>query len=279
MTDMSSPSFTDNSGPQSSQETPVPSQSLNLSPRRSSRNSRNERKEQRPPSITPRKFRRFFTPRSLDPIREPFPRHALNQITAPNFNRNAQSSPLRPFRAVGGQENSLTGFTNLKRRKLMHTPEASPEKEHGLVLDEDAKEVGLQSSPCERATIGDANQDEERYGRPTPKIAKPRIVPFSNRGIGAQLLEMSSRTSASNRQYLEYPACGQLSYHFSKNCTNVLSDYRDHTASFYSRPGDDVHRMLSTDGARNTIPFCAINFNSQYQFVPNFGHTLISSSE
>jgi hypothetical protein len=93
----------------------------------------------------------------------------------------------------------------------MHTPEASPEKENGLVLDEDAKGAGLQSSPCERATIGDVNQDEERYGQPTPKIAKPRIVPFSNRGLGAQLLDLSSRTSASSRQYLEYPSCGQFS--------------------------------------------------------------------
>jgi hypothetical protein len=202
---MSAPSFGDISARHASQEIPLPSDTSNLSPRRS---SRNERKEQRPPSITPRKFRRFFTPRSLGTVREPFPRHALNQITAPNFNRDVtQSSPLRPFQTVDGQENCLTGFTSLKRRKLMHTPETSPEKETRPTLDKDAKEVGLQSSPCERATAGDRNQDE-RFGRPSPKVVKQRIVPFSNRGLGAQLLNVSSRTSGSSRRYLEYPASG-----------------------------------------------------------------------
>jgi hypothetical protein len=86
-------------------------------------------KEKRQPSITPRKFTRFFTPRSHGPSAVGSSRRVLFDVTVPaNNQRGSLSSPIRPHSTNGGQENSPVSFTReMKRRKLIHTPDSSPE--------------------------------------------------------------------------------------------------------------------------------------------------------
>jgi len=198
-----------------SQENPISELTQSLSPPRSS--PRKGKKERRAPSVTPRKFTRFFTPRpshgSLPNTRS---RKVLNDITAPAINRHTQSSPLLPFRDINGQESSPLGFTReSKRRKVFHTPERSSRKEFGYVgsHDEDSNMAGVLSSPCERAIRNlefidedeeDGSEEEEEVDLPEEPVK--RIVGLQQRGLGGQLLLRS--IGASSRHY-SYPVNGE----------------------------------------------------------------------
>ncbi|KAG4441385.1 hypothetical protein IFR05_003142 [Cadophora sp. M221] len=237
-----------------SQANPILELTQNLSPPRPSPKRGN--KERRAPSVTPRKFTRFFTPRSSHAsLPNTRSRKALNDITGPAINRYTQSSPLQPFRDINGQESSPLGFTReSKRRKVYHTPEMSPGKELGFVgtHGDDLNMAAVLSSPCERALrdlhyIDEVDEDvseaEDEEGVP-PRPVK-RIVRLQHRGLGGQLLRRSIGTSS---RHYSYP----------------VNDWQDHTARFYSKP-EDVHISMSIlhDGDRRTIPFCARGLNAQ----------------
>jgi hypothetical protein len=207
-------------GPPSSPEVPLSSQNLNVSP---SRASSNGQKEQRPPSVTPRKFKRFFTPRSHD-YRHSSARRALHEITTPILNRNVtQSSPLRPFKSVVSKDNSKaespTSFIRgSKRQKTTHTPETSPRKSSRRYeyrspnVNEGEGDV-LLSSPCERAAPDTSyiNQESVEEDQPSPVEPMKRIVSRVGRGLGGQLLDLSIGSFiGSRRQHHVYPVNGSL---------------------------------------------------------------------
>jgi hypothetical protein len=206
----------DNLGSTSSLESPLSSHNLNHSPPRASASGR---KEQRPPSVTPRKFKRFFTPRSHD-YQQSSARWALHEITAPTLNRNVtQSSPLRPFRSVNPKEDSPTSFIrSSKRQKTTHTPETSPRKGSGrkgcsfAEVNEGERVENLQSSPCERAapdtSIMEREPAEEQQYQP-PVGPLKQIVSRVDRSLGGQLLDLSiGSSSGRRRQHHVYPVNG-----------------------------------------------------------------------
>lgn len=206
---MSSIIFSEELGPPSSQEIPSsPPRSSNSPPRRSLR------RERRDPSITPRKFRRFFTPRSLEgpQLRS---RMIFNDITAPALNRNTMSSPLRPSRGPAIESSPVEFTRDLKRRKIFHTPETSPEKlglnkEHGFVgmHNSELREGAIPSSPCARFEPEDMSIDEEGEEEVPPKPVQ-RIVRSKDRGLASQFLGMKLNCSPhSGRLRSEYPVNG-----------------------------------------------------------------------
>ena len=211
----------------------------------------NGQKERRNPSVTPRKFNRFFTPRSHGYQQTTASRRALNDITAPANNHNTvQSSPLRPKNSSDNQENQspLLFERDLKRRKLVHTPDGSPErsflsKRKGVIAGNGGKARGssqnIPSSPCERvvrstlytedieeleelegveAEVYD-DEDEEPFLPPKPV---ERIVPLSDRGLAGRLLQLSLGNSI--RQHHEYPVNGEYRNLFKSGliCTNYF---------------------------------------------------------
>ena len=219
---MSPPSPPDLSGAQSSQDLPLPHQLSRFSPQGPSIYGQDGRKERRNPSVTPRKFNRFFTPRSHGSLQLTDARQALHDITT---SRNeTQSSPLRPFKCISGQENGTTVFTrDPKRRKVVHTFESSPGHDlsnlkspdkpstpvqNGGCIEEDLHHI--QSSPCDR--ISEFVDEDEQHQQPAPL---KRITPFEERGLGAQLLQLSIGTSTRpRRQHHVYPVNGTvIDYH------------------------------------------------------------------
>ncbi|KAH8801574.1 WD40-repeat-containing domain protein [Xylogone sp. PMI_703] len=214
------------------------------------------RKERRNPSITPRKFTKFFTPRTT---RVSSTRHALYDITPPANNRSGiQSSPLRPFKSINGQENSPTGFTReLKRRKLLHTTDSSPERDSvekkfqdiefltncgNEIRDENLPDIP--SSPC---VMMESIMEREEEGQSLYKSkVKKRIVPIDSRGFAGQFAHLSiGAPTKSRRQRFTYP----------------VNDWRDNTASFYTKP-TDVHLCMGIGGQERCIPFCAAGCNT-----------------
>lgn len=210
--------FTSNSGdPQAGKVNSPTSFDCHSSSQKTTSYRLDGRKEKRQPSITPRKFNRFFTPRSHGRLTLTLPRGALEDITAPTNNRNGtQSSPIRPFSNGKGVENSPTTFTReMKRRKLLHTPSPSPDDsgsekkhifdQHHVFEDNFLNEHNhLNFSHCSVSA-------EESLGGPRklelPSLSTPtkHIRQLDSRGLAGQLLQLSLRSGAAVKgQRLNY---------------------------------------------------------------------------
>lgn len=222
---MSKNTFVFRSEASDSPEPSISNSSPRGSPSRPRAYGRNGQKERKPPSITPRKFTRFFTPRSHGPGRLSASRQALFDITAPANNRGGvQSSPLRPFRDISTQENnSPASFTReLKRRKVIHTPESSP--------DDPSPSKRFQSNPNFVFEDDSEREDESQDTLPMlPRTAQSslsrrlnmlsrnsppkRITQLDDRGLSGRLLQLSMGfSSGSRRQQFQYPVIGKSFY-------------------------------------------------------------------
>lgn len=193
------------------------------SPSRLNSDRLKERKVKRQPSITPRKFTRFFTPRSHGSLLSKSSRRALFDITMPSNNHSgAQSSPLRPTSNSLAGENSPTTFTReMKRRKLIHRPSLSP----------DNAECSKQSENGQSQNIGGHAAKADRSSRRSPsvvhgletseetsdaesqlhiKVQSQRIMRLKERGLSGELVELSLSYSKTRRyQHLSYPTSGK----------------------------------------------------------------------
>lgn len=196
-------------------------------------------KEKRLTSITPRKFTRFFTPRSHGPSAAGSSRRILFDVTAPaNNRRGIQSSPIRPLNTTADQENSPISFTrDMKRRKLLHTPEPTL-TEKGSPFDDPfsshtgdmAPEYGFSSSfaadgsegsTCELPMHPDYNDDTPRFtiseesnmGHDTLPIRRP-----ASRGLAGSLLRSRHGSIPSRRHDTSSPISGMKS--------NLLCGYK-----------------------------------------------------
>lgn len=198
-------------------------------------------KERRNPSITPRKFQRFFTPRSRISAQPTAARKALCDLTAPALNRyQTPSSPLKPISEELQDGNEHRG----KRRKFNHQMMATPEKQTATaaylppsplqsspLLPTPDLQPGWSSSPIRslqsrRAALQDGSGggvyrdedvsddemeedvvDEELVEAPMPL---PAPVPLHRRGLGAQLVQrMTGAMRFASERALECPVAGK----------------------------------------------------------------------
>lgn len=185
-------------------------------------------KERRNPSITPRKFRRFFTPRPrqsaqfttghISPARR-----ALRELATPDpsqqFNHRYQtpapSSPLKAPSEVGqDQDENIIDGSRAKRRKIHHTPESSPIRPQPLDLLSDIEPntrrpallspIQSLGSSLEILESDESDDDDFFERRPIRRLA-----PLTTRGFGGQLLqrELGSMPRA-GRSFMTYPSSG-----------------------------------------------------------------------
>ena len=254
------------------------------SPPRSTPGKRN--KERRNPSITPRKFTRFFTPRSRVSDKPSAARKALRDLTAPDLNRGqTPSSPLKPI----GEElnfeslpNFNGGYNGSKRRKMQHTPERvqghlpSPANTSPVSFSSPSASRGLQS-PIRSLRMFQSSQDvadmqelvseDEEMELPTEPTVVRRPLPVYRRGFGAQLLQrMTGDMPSAGVRTLDRPVSGMSqfpeSYLSRYHMLTLTLDWRAETANFYSQP-DLVHEVTSHEGAPRAIPFCTASCNSK----------------
>lgn len=186
---------------------PVPLQTFNSSPPRPSRSDSSKAKGT--PSITPRKFNRFFTPRTQPPPQRDRIRTRRVLFGAHHdLNRNSQSSPVPPPN-TWGQENDLPEFPReFKRHKGSHTLELGEQyaitqvKNTGFTGEQhpEDKSERLMSSPCPKGSpayfgtdgSSDGEGTESVYpGRVNPEaLAKPIVTWTSRAGLSGQLFDM-----------------------------------------------------------------------------------------
>ncbi|KJR83817.1 uncharacterized protein SPSK_04000 [Sporothrix schenckii 1099-18] len=236
-------------------------------------------KERRQPSITPRKFRRFFTPRSRVSADPSAARRALRDLTARSLNRNLNpsSSPLHfgssPLAARDKSNRCVDEASPLprttKRRKTGHqTPETSPLRPasvfHDAATPEPVSHTAVASmllSPLASSPLPalvdepESGCDEDKFsmsddGEPDLPFSGPsfkRTMPLSGRGFAGQLLQ---------REY------GMPSGAGNHHLPRPVADWRVETASFYSSH-DDLHYCSSNDVPNGRcIPFCAAACNT-----------------
>lgn len=230
-------------------------------------------KERRNPSITPRKFKRFFTPRSRVPSRVSSARRALQDLAAPDLNRKnnryqtpAPSSPLGPlssFLEETVEEEEENDFDDQldaqlpKRRKLHHTPDSSPCRPYlttnpsrfGLSSSSPVRSRllspirSLHSSQSNRELESDESEDEIF---PSPAPIK-RLAPLTSRGFVGQLAqrELGGMYRASQSP-LKIPT----------------ADWRMEVADFRTT-SDDIHECNSYDNPGRCIPFCVTSCHKE----------------
>lgn len=233
-------------------------------------------KERRVPSITPRKFQRFFTPRSRVSSKPSAVRKALHDLTAPALNRDQApaSSPLKPIseEQLGAPiEDELPDYRTAKRRKTQHTPSRSHlpsplPTSPGLLATPDIR-PGLSSPirhvkfrPNRRMDVdhhdGVSEDEDDEPPLPSPKLK--RIVPLHTRGLGGQLVQRMSGDACLGRPV---PGRHNLMIPPGIFLLTCILDWRTDTAKFYSKP-EDVHLSSSHEGARRAIPFCTTSSHS-----------------
>ncbi|KAI1076067.1 WD40-repeat-containing domain protein [Whalleya microplaca] len=218
-------------------------------------------KERRNPSITPRKFKRFFTPRNRVPSNPSPARKALRELAAPAVNHRYQtpapSSPLGPLleEPLRHEDAELQSDRQSKRRKCHHTPDSSPCRPY---RQSDFNDGGLPSSTADRPELLSPlmsmsssqvamDTDEEHSEDDLPCDPRPirRLAPLTSRGLTGHLAQRQlGGMPRAGRSYMSFPT----------------SDWRMETADFYSRP-NDVHSCVSHDGPGRCIPFCVATCN------------------
>lgn len=180
-------------------------------------------KERRNPSITPRKFQRFFTPRSRVPLQPSAARKALRDLAAPALNRcQTPSSPLKPLSEDHGDQESFLPQTlrSAKRRKTQHTPESSPLKPSSLPptpsRSHKVDSRSLLLSPVDSFYASQGSQDvsdsdedvSDAASYDGPRDVEP-LIPLTRRGYAAHLVQrMIGGMPRAGRQFMSFPVSG-----------------------------------------------------------------------
>ena len=141
-------------------------------------------------------------------------------ITAPALNSVVQSSPLRPSLLDDLQENQPSAFPrDLKRRKLVHSPESTPKHKRasrrgsgGKGLEKDTTNI-IRSSPCARANKDKLIFEDDCEDDTDEEVVQPRAIKridrLVDRGLAGSLLQMNlGSSSRGSRLRVEYPVNG-----------------------------------------------------------------------
>ncbi len=184
-------------------------------------------KERRQASITPRKFRRFFTPRSRVSSAPSEARLALHDLTVQALNRSQTppSSPLKPEAEHNGLVSQASPLRNVKRRKLVHTLDPPPWKlpvarPAGASLSAAWDDHQALRSPIESLSqtkpgpsgCGDGNCEvsNEHSGPGLPRYTTPKkIVRLAQRGLAGQLLQRQLGSMLQAGHHPQFPVVGE----------------------------------------------------------------------
>lgn len=223
------------------------------------------RKEKRLPPITPRRFNRFFTPRtsgSSGSISKTASnsRQRLRDITRNGANRGIRSS--------GSSLGKRVLFEELENAEnLPHTPRVSPKKRrmNGILSPESSP---LQSSPLKRrrsftpdVTIyEDEREDEaERISvSPPPPPPKP-IQRTSLRSINARVLVRSFGGASVLGRGRVKDHCSSMLPNKSLEALLTTPGWQHQTANFYSLPQHRHRFSVQSAG----IPFSSASGHSK----------------
>ncbi|KAB8261050.1 WD40-repeat-containing domain protein [Aspergillus pseudonomiae] len=242
--------------PRSEPVFPLPSQELPSSPPSIVSDAGVRRKPKKPPPVTPRSFRRFFTPRSMlnggsnaSDVRTN--RQALKALSSPAVNRLGPAF-TRTLKAVANRpEPSELLRTPSRKRKFSFSSIGSP----------------LQSSPLRKVRMRTPIQDEEEVNVTVRDLEvnteiqtsepKPQVIAKPPRQVAPVRRSQALQTSG---QFFMRSVIGARANRVTIR-SNSGADWQDLTSTFYSRPSDS-HTCASSTGDRLALPFCTATCNT-----------------
>ena len=196
-------------------------------------------KPKKPPTITPRTFTRFFTPKSLSTRGTPGASgRALRQISSSKINSRGRRIPIR-------DEFEDTNDVSRRASKRQRLQPLSPAPSVDLSSPiRRIRRQSLDSLPAESDSEPESVHDDDNPGNETWKMIKrTRIDPLRsnlNRELyGTALFSADSRSRLPR--------------------SNV---WQAETAGFYTNPGDK-HTTLHTEAGTRSIPFFATPCHSK----------------
>ncbi|KAB8076536.1 WD domain protein [Aspergillus leporis] len=214
------------------------------------------RKLKKPPPVTPRSFRRFFTPRSMlnggnsaGDVRTN--RQALKALSSPAVNRLGPAF-TRTLKAVG---------TRPDPSELLHTPSRKRKFSFSSIGSP------LQSSPLRKVRVRTLIQDDEEVKVTLRDLEvgseiqtsepKPHAIAKPPRQVSPVQRSQALQTSG---QFFMRSVIGTRANRLTIR-SNSGADWQDLTSNFYSRPSDS-YTCANSSGNGLALPFCTASCNT-----------------
>ncbi|KKK20537.1 hypothetical protein ARAM_005872 [Aspergillus rambellii] len=213
-------------------------------------------KPKKPPPVTPRSFRRFFTPRSLldsgshaNAVRTS--RQALRALSSPAVNRLGPAFTRTMKAVMSRPEPADLMRTPSRKRKLSMSSVPSP----------------LQSSPLRKVRVRYQIEEDEEVDilvrdidvgvEPQGEEEKP--VPPSKIPLKVSPVQRSKALQTSGGFFMRSVSGSRANRVTMRS--NYGAGWQDLTSSFYSGPVDS-HACTSSTGDRHALPFCTASCNT-----------------
>ena len=238
-------------------QNPTLDENLTSSPLLPSSQSTSKRKQ--PPTVTPKRFTRFFTPRSSlgQGSKIGASRQALRDITASGANRKSttaqQRTPIKDSVHVFNDDGENLEISRKRRKRIPISPETTPDRSSPLKRIR-KQSLGLSdddgSCPGDSASEVDFSNDVALKKLQSTHIPLDYVEPIAlsrQRGPLGRLLRQEIGDYSPNYRTINFGN----------------SDWQHETADFVARPEDAYACLNLTSPQEATIPFCAASCNSK----------------
>ena len=234
---------------------------------------RNPHRPTRPPTITPRRFTKFFTPRQVHghgSVRTS--RAALQNISGPALNKrtntkrrrpaeNGSHAPLEPEKPRGQKRKlSLTSAEeSLHSTPLRPTAFFLPSSQE-IPDDQEANSNSVARSPSRHVDIfedddgGEEVRSEEEVGEKEDDDSNSEEEPFT---CPPRPAVRQYRTAGTSASFLSSRLSGRRTK--AEPCNSNL--WQNETNAFHSGPSD-VYSCTNLSGSAVTLPFCTASCNT-----------------
>ena len=239
-------------------ENHIPDENPTSSPRLPSKHSSGKRKQ--PPTVTPKRFTRFFTPRSSleNGVKISASRQVLRDITASGANHKRTERRRKQTKdsiEIFNDDYVVSSEVSKRRRRVGPiSPDTTPDRSSPLKR---MRKQSLDLSDNDDANAGDAASEEDlsddgsagktRRNRTHLVFSHP-IVYSQQRGHLGRLLRQETGDISPRYRTVDY---GNI-------------DWQNETADFMTRPEDTYACLNPADSQEATLPFCATSCNSKY---------------
>ena len=212
----------------------------------------------KPPTITPRSFTRFFTPKSSLERggRIGASRQALRDITATATNRRGRRHPTKDSAQISDQENIGSEVSGRYKRKIPDSVDVTPDSSSPLKrIRNESLEISEDGSDAENAVSEGEEEEVYKRDRRPRRIMLKITDPITSSGY------RGGRGRVFRREIGDY---GRITKARPSNPRlAALRDWQYETSNFFSKP-EDVHVCNNVAvPIDHTIPFCTESCNSK----------------
>ena len=226
----------------------------------------NPTKPRKAPTITPRSFTRFFTPKSSFEHggRAGASKRILRDITVSGANRKGRRTPINDSIIIKTCSN-LRGVSNAKKRKRYKPPSPASTPD----LSSPLKRIRNQSFHI----LEDNDNGEESFESEVEEneAAHSDHLHCTYTGHVGGITHSRYRNELGRRLQQEVGdnSIGKWNLLMGNGSTGS-NEYKNETANFYTKPGDAHSCYNISTPAEHTIPFCAASCNSEHSHVQGF---------